>query len=372
MASSVLYFSLDNSLILIDIPRSIEIAQGESSDTGCRIISSLPLEKPFPSVEPKSAKARARLPQASIKELLLQRHVQIALDEVQSKKYEGKWCFPRVTTETHSLKKFKKRLPQEVVSARECILIRNPSLLSTLTAVEGLGHCARLPPKSTALVGDIITTVETFKQSAPLFDLVIMDPPWPNRSARRKSSYETSYSPTDIHTLLSSIPISSHLAENGLVGVWVTNKPAFRDLLLQDLGLFDEWGIQFVEEWVWVKITNQGETICALDSVWRKPYEILLLGRKKCSVIVREDEIKRRIVFGVPDFHSRKPNLKEVFEKVMKMEQYEGLEIFARNMTASWWSWGNEVLKFQTDEHWINKTQVSPSSAQGWGLDICT
>ncbi|KAH6662763.1 MT-A70-domain-containing protein [Halenospora varia] len=377
MASSILYSNLDYSVILIDIPRSIEIAQGDSdsSDPKRRIISSQPLEKPFPSVEPKSLKARTRLPQTSIEELLLQRHVQIALDEVRSEGYEGKWYFPRVSAETRSEEKFKKRrrkgLPQADASTKEYILIHNPSLSSTFTAVEGLGYRARLPPESTALIGDITTTVETFKKSAPKFNLIIMDPPWPNRSARRKASYGISYSSPEIRELLSSILIEANLAGNGLVGVWVTNKPAFRDLLLEEGGLFDEWGIELVEEWVWVKVTTSGETICELDSVWRKPYEILLVGRKKRPETAKEG-IKRRIIFGVPDLHSRKPNLKEIFERVTKLEEYKGLEIFARNTTAGWWSWGNEVLKFQIDEHWIDDTQENSSSAQDSSLDICT
>ena len=37
----------------------------------------------------------------------------------------------------------------------------------------------------------------------------------------------------------------------------------------------------------------------------------------------------------------------------MKKEKYEALEIFARNLTSGWWAWGNEVLKFQSDECWI-------------------
>jgi N6-adenosine-specific RNA methylase IME4 len=222
-----------------------------------------------------------------------------------------------------------------------------------ITTPDGLR--ARIPPLSTILQGDISETLKTFTQSAPRFDLIIMDPPWPNRSAWRKSSYSISYSTTEIHTLLSSIPINDHLAEEGLVAVWVTNKPAFRDILLQEGGLFDEWGIDLVEEWVWVKVTVNGETICALDSLWRKPYEILLMGQKKGGKEVGNGEVKRRVIVAVPDLHSRKPNLKVLFEKILGTEKYEALEIFARNLTAGWWAWSNEVVKFQTDEHWIDK-----------------
>jgi len=64
-------------------------------------------------------------------------------------------------------------------------------------------------------------------------------------------------------------------------------------------------------------------------------------------------DVKRRVLVGVPDLHSRKPNLKSIFEQVMKKEKYEALEVFARNLTAGWWGWGDEVLKFQSEEYWI-------------------
>ena len=159
------------------------------------------------------------------------------------------------------------------------------------------------------------------------------------------------------------------------VGVWVTNKAAFRYLLLSPCGIFDAWGIELVEEWVWVKTTIHGAPICALNSAWRKPYEILLVGKAKSSASSKHDDadvgeadrgggqVKRRVVFGVPDLHSRKPNLRALFEGSMeemgiygdgkgKTKGYEALEVFARNCTAGWWSWGDEALKFQAQECW--------------------
>jgi N6-adenosine-specific RNA methylase IME4 len=183
---------------------------------------------------------------------------------------------------------------------------------------------------------------------------VILDPPWPNRSARRKKSYQISKTSSDIVALLSSIPISEHLAEDALVGIWVTNKPAIHDIVLDRNGLFDAWGLKLVEEWVWVKTTTSGEPVCALDSTWRKPYEILFVGRKRGSGNAKE-EFKRRIIFGVPDLHSRKPNLKVIFEPMLPLN-YEALEVFARNLTEGWWAWGNEVLKFQSEEHWLDNS----------------
>lgn len=125
-------------------------------------------------------------------------------------------------------------------------------------------------------------------------------------------------------------------------------------MVIGEGGLFEQWGVVLVEEWIWLKTTKCGEPICALDSTWRKPYEVLLVGRRGGAV---DGEVKRRVMVGVPDLHSRKPNLKSVFERVSLLEkdvQVDCLEIFARNLTAGWWGWGNEVLKFQMEECWID------------------
>lgn len=376
MASCLLYQNADASISIIDIPRSIEEVQ--SVLVSCRrLLSSEPLSSPYPSVEPKSDKARERLGHLSLDDLILSKHLQFALEEVKGE-YQGEWCLRRVVSdpaETRLDCRKRKRESSGYESVRE--EKRNHSVLNVgaepvrLKSDSGgavLYHNSRgefisfktdwdekrgrLPPNSTLLCGDIATTRDAFIASAPQFDLIILDPPWPNRSARRKKSYGISYASFDIRELLSSIPIRDHFAKEGLVGVWITNKEAFREMLLQPGGLFDEWGIGLVEEWIWLKTTATGEPTCALDSVWRKPYEILLVGKKGMQ---HSEEVKRKVLIGVPDLHSRKPNLKPLFDQVIQKEGYEALEIFARNMTAGWWAWGNEALKFQMDECWADR-----------------
>jgi N6-adenosine-specific RNA methylase IME4 len=364
MAPCILYQNSDSTVILIDIPRSIEVAQGDSSQS---LLSSKPIEHPFPSVEPKSEKARANLGEISLEVLLLQKHIQLSLDQLKSE-WSGEWCLSRqlksVEAENEVSGKKRKR------KGGECQDADAPTPPETSKAVETEGQersfftnstpeltiiflgkdSIRIPANSTILCGDITTTIDTFTSQAPNFDLIILDPPWPNRSARRKKSYGISYGNHEIKALLSSLPLANHLIDDALMGIWVTNKPAFREIVLGEGGLFEEWGVQLVEEWIWLKVTSTGEPISELGSMWRKPYEILLVGRKGACP---DSEVRRRVLVGVPDLHSRKPNLKVLFEQVMKKDKYEALEAFARNLTSGWWAWGNEVLKFQSDEYWI-------------------
>jgi N6-adenosine-specific RNA methylase IME4 len=381
MQSCILYQNADACVTLLDIPRSIEEAQGGIS---ARLISSSPMEHPYPGVEPKSKKASENLGESTLDELLLQKHLEFALLEAKDGLGNDKtWCLPRIAENQpyaeHRDKKRKRsdqessphRSPRLLPIARESdgnnvilpdnqdgiIHYHNPHPSSLGISLGGFS--IKMPPKSTVLQGDVALTTDTFMNAAPRFDFIIMDPPWPNRSARRKKSYGIAYGTREISNILFSLPIQSHLSKDGIVAVWVTNKSAFREMLLGEGGLFAKWGLCLVEEWIWLKITSRGEPICPLDSRWRKPYEIVLVGRriegeKNKEEKNKEEDIKRRIIIGVPDLHSRKPNLSCLVQQVIGKQKgsYEALEIFARNLTAGWWAWGNEALKFQMGQYW--------------------
>jgi N6-adenosine-specific RNA methylase IME4 len=392
MASSILYQSYDASLVLADVPRSIEISQGDSTK---RIISSTPLSVPYPSLEPKSSSARAIGVRVELEDLLLQKRLELALQELKTV-YQGEWCLPRVNerrVQEQSIPRFnekKSECKQEIISlSKEKIesveyLDSNGSFFYTNKEEQPITvhpfssqGKATIPPRATILSGEISATLPIFTSTAPKFSFIILDPPWPNRSARRSKSYGTSHDTRSIHSLLSSLPLEDHLVDNGLIAVWITNKPVFREILIGEEGLFSQWGVTLMEEWIWLKVTSSGEPICALNSTWRKPWEVLLVGRHHGEGTTEGfEEVRRRVIVAVPDVHSRKPNMKVIFEhsclRNMSMsmgnaeKRTEGmvgdcLEIFARNVTTGWWAWGNEVLKFQTEEYWVNLA-TSPDS----------
>jgi N6-adenosine-specific RNA methylase IME4 len=384
MVHCVFYQNGDRSITLLDIPGSIEVAQGfREEEAKRRFLCSQLIEQPYPPTEPKSAKAVAELGVSPIQDLLLQAHLHFALEEVKEA-HGSPWCLPRTIQNDEPVDSIKRPAPGPPRKG-VTFLPRSPTLADTTVqttdyhstkpntlltqGVNGIhyntknsteklesgfyGVTTHVPPQSTFILGNIEDTLPLFHY-APRFDIVIMDPPWPNRSARRKKSYGISYNTHGISALLSSIPLGNHLTDNGLFGTWITNKPAFRDLVLNPGGLFEQWGLLLIEEWIWLKVAASGQPICRLDSKWRKPYEILLLGRRASSNKESTEEIKRRVIVGVPDLHSQKPNLKMLLEPMLPCE-YKALEIFARNLTAGWWAWGNEVLKFQGEEYWVEE-----------------
>lgn len=238
-----------------------------------------------------------------------------------------------------------------------------------------------LPPLSSFMLSNINSeSIKTFSQSAynmlpkrsksaglGQFDFVLLDPPWANRSVRRSRKYGTIESrgeETDPLIHLEGM-LGQHIGPKGLVGCWITNKITVREKALR---LFESWAVDLVEEWVWLKVTTQGEPVTELGGLWRKPYEVLLLGKKapkdelgeilECTTGAEDKVVKKKLIVAVPDFHSRKPNLKELVEPMVPdPKNYRALEVFARNMTATWWAWGDECLKYNWTGFWSTINQ---------------
>ncbi|KAI1142319.1 MT-A70 family [Hypoxylon sp. FL0543] len=334
-ASCVLFESSDKSVVLIDIPRSIEEAQllpGEAIKR--RIISSSPVETPWKTPEPKHTDlSQSVSPSVAIAELMTLESVKAAYQNIK-RSYQGPWCLPRISRDAAKV--------SDVESSKRKQVSDGGSVSVTLEPF--------IPAQSHYLLGTIESQRETFLTVAPMFDLIVLDPPWPSRSVKRKqNSYTTAYNMQKARELLSQIPVASHLKPDGLVAVWVTNKVAVADLLTSHSGIFSEWGVEPIGEWVWLKIASSGDPIIDVESQWRKPWERLLLGRKRGSI--QKAPVPTKVIMGVPDVHSRKPNLRPIFRDMLP-ENYNGLEVFARNLTAGWWSLGNEVLYFQQRHHW--------------------
>lgn len=435
--SSILYQDPQQSVFLIDIPASIEIAETSLSYSSSslhaddnaqshryrRIFSSKPLEQPYPSPpEPKREAARARL-LSRIPESEILFHESISalirngVDEIRhGLSGEAKWCAPRrvpsgaiesriVDEQKEAPEPSRKRLkpnrserytidtenqPPLILSPSSVnvfagltdlhgIQVKNRSPLeaATLQVEEpGTGATTRytVPPASAFILGNLSASQPYSDPNAPpipglpsteKFNVILFDPPWSNRSVRRSSQYPT-HGYLEMISLVSIMQqtILSHLNfgdDNTMVGIWTTNNAKSRQAAYD---AFQKTGLEIFEIWIWIKITENGALVSPLDGLWRKPYEILFLGRQKLNTEDGKKPIKR-IIAAVPDEHSRKPNLKELIELLFfqnkeneardtptNIKEYTALEVFARNLTAGWCACGNDVLKFNADQWW--------------------
>lgn len=379
--SSILFQNKSGSVVLLDLPRSIEesqVVRGERPTW--RLVSSEPPIHPFPTPEPKnpdgirSAQSRS----AQIAELMTIGIVTDALSELE-KHYKGPFCLPRVTA-------LNVRPGRETDPLRDCKGSQEAETPVTPTSHNPEREHSRppqhhRPPNSHALNGPIESLIPTLRAASPAggFDLILMDPPWPNRSAKRKrrgrgrvgGAYGTVASLDEVRTLLAQIPVPQCLRlppsdcdgpvsgwhGGGLVAIWVTNRPGAAELLSDpSTGLLAAWGIEVVAEWTWVKVTAGGEPVFPLESAWRKPWERLLIAGWRGQGRGRRG-LGPKVIVSVPDVHSRKPSLRGLIADIFGRDDFVGLEVFARHLTAGWWSMGDEVLKFQSDEYWVDENR---------------
>ena len=367
MTNPILYRNSSNTVLLLDLLSSVQ--QGQCSPYLLR--GSRALESPYASTEPKGVKRDAIIasipPDERSYHASVQRDVSLALAEIREclhKLLENKfWCYSRLLLTTKlalnfDTGEFSAGVPV-ILSTTEQIttfssiqdfrgnVVCNLRPDTSIAAVTGVGNFL-IPPASTFILASLDEGLPTAREHFISvhfdLDLILMDPPWSNRSVRHAGVYKTqecqSRDPFDDALGI----VDEFLAPAGWVVIWVTNKSSVRARVLKTL---HDLRFQLYEEWVWIKTTVHGEPVTELDGIWRRPYEVALLFRR----IVSSDIVKRRVIAAVPDLHSRKPCLKTILEEILP-HKYRALELFARSLTAGWCSFGDEVLKFQNESHW--------------------
>ncbi|CAJ1082503.1 N(6)-adenine-specific methyltransferase METTL4 [Xyrichtys novacula] len=238
------------------------------------------------------------------------------------------------------------------------------------TVVSLMGEEYVIPAHTAFLLSDF-TRIQPLVHYGSRFGLIVIDPPWENKSVKRSRRYSSLPS-----TQLKRLPIPNLASSDCLVVTWVTNRPSHLRFVRDEL--YPHWGVKVVAEWFWVKVTTSGDFVFPLDSHHKKPYEVLVLGRYSPSSDNSTSSLEipsvpvgdQRLIVSIPSaLHSQKPSLSEVLKPYIGA-QAKCLELFARNLQPGWTSWGNEVLKFQhmnyftltpTDDE-TSKNCTTPSS----------
>ncbi|KAG5437460.1 hypothetical protein PCANB_000888 [Pneumocystis canis] len=204
-----------------------------------------------------------------------------------------------------------------------------------------------IPPRSSFILGNLEVNIDSlinFTRKKGPFDIIIMDPPWKNKSSNRKAAYLSLKS----NYFLMKIPIHKLLAKKGIVGIWLTNKKSVQHFI--ENKLLKKWKMVKCGSWCWLKVTDMGEPIFNIQSFNRKPFEEILFAQ--FSNEPEKIQISKRIIAAVPDLHSRKPCLKNLLNSLI--DNYKGCEFFSRNLIPGWFSIGNQTLKAQWSKWNIN------------------
>ncbi|KAI5848307.1 MT-A70-domain-containing protein [Tricharina praecox] len=220
-----------------------------------------------------------------------------------------------------------------------------------------------IPPHSSFLLGPL-SSIDLPAALGPR-ELILLDPPWPNKSAQRSGRYSTA-DRFGIVKLLRGLRLQDALVDGALLAVWITNATAVRRWLNE---LLDGWGCTQLAEWVWVKVTGEGRPVVNLEDAAgegeRRPYEVLVIARRGGGGVgAGEGIVRDRVLVGVPDFHSRKPCVKALLGEVLPVG-YRAAEIFGRALTEGWYTVGDEAIKWNWEGHWVHEREMGEGEGQG-------
>ncbi|CAD5114843.1 DgyrCDS3879 [Dimorphilus gyrociliatus] len=188
-----------------------------------------------------------------------------------------------------------------------------------------------IPRGSKYVLGDVLDGFDIKEK----YNLIVMDPPWSNKSAKRLKCYNQLTSDAILN-----IDIESMSEDNCFLIVWTTER--WHSWVIDEL--LPKNGFKHSASWLWLKVTNAGKPVRPLNDIQNKAYEWLVIGRRGFEEIKIDD---CNVICSVPcALHSSKPPIYQLFTDYIETE-LNTLEVFARNLNMNCTSWGNQVLNFQ-------------------------
>ncbi|TMS35303.1 hypothetical protein L596_002734 [Steinernema carpocapsae] len=201
------------------------------------------------------------------------------------------------------------------------------------------GQTFLCPPMSSFLSGQANLT-RHLPNFGLTFDLIVMDPPWQNRSVKRKHTYSM-FSNDD----LMKLGIPKLLTDQGLLAIWVTNSERVQAAAESAL---KKWGLTLVARWHWLKITKKFEPVCEFRPHHKVPFETIFLATRTEYTdnysFIPEDFCFASVPHGC---HSKKPPIQAILEFLQVPVGEKRMEIYARCLQEQFLSVGFEPLHFQ-------------------------
>lgn len=319
-----------------------------------RIFSTPPLQTPFPSLEPKSEAARAKVIRAmgpNIEIGFPSSLLYEALEEIKENfKVKGDWCLPRNLSKRllESAQKQAKRGHEDHLGDEEVSNVmkatepglhvfstfngRQRKASSKSRLVLGSSTLNRFPneleimyipvynphPTPTQIVIETKATRHLVPPGAVCYSGNIDDSSASDFSIAAQSFFSTpsaSAGPGQFDFIVMDPPWNNRSAKRSGQYDTMHQKRTPFDSLQEMLGkhiapqgliacwitnraeartralqAFEAWGVDLIEEWAWLKTTATGIPMTEIHGLLRKPYEILLLGKQIDFFIERRDE----------------------------------------------------------------------------------
>ena len=173
------------------------------------------------------------------------------------------------------------------------------------------------------------------------YQIIYADPPWKYNDRRNKHTRfcggaMVHYSVMD-YKKIAKLPIEDLADDNCILFMWATYPN-----LIEAMYTIDAWGFTYKTiGFNWVKTNkNNGKPFFGIGYYTKSNSECCLIGVKGKPKVI--DNTVSQIVMTPRREHSRKP--KEVKDNIVKlMGDLPRIELFAREKTKGWDSWGNEI-----------------------------
>ena len=177
-------------------------------------------------------------------------------------------------------------------------------------------------------LGTFVPRSETPELPEGKYNIIYADPPWTYSNTGFEMSANKHYL-TMLTEEICKLQIPS--ADNAVLFLWATNPQ-----LLDAIQVMNVWEFSYKTNLVWIKKKNTAGFYIFGQ------HELLLIGVKGEKMLPIGEKFKSLIITDENKIHSKKPEIVyEMIEKMYPNQKY--LELFARNTSEKWTSWGNEI-----------------------------
>jgi N6-adenosine-specific RNA methylase IME4 len=185
-----------------------------------------------------------------------------------------------------------------------------------------------------ANVGDLLAMAEAGQK----FPVIYADPPWEFKvySGKGKQRSAERYYDTSSVEAIKALPIGKLAAKDCVLCMWAVSPE-----LPGALEVIKAWGFEYKTiGFGWVKQNRGGEGLFTGMGYWtRANLECCLLASRGAPMRLAMDV--HQVVTAPIGEHSAKPQ--EVRSRIQRLLAGPYLELFAREATPGWTSWGNEL-----------------------------
>ncbi|CAG9537417.1 unnamed protein product [Cercopithifilaria johnstoni] len=204
-----------------------------------------------------------------------------------------------------------------------------------------------LPPFSSFIINDVRVSRALIKYGKR-FDFILLDPPWENKSVKRKTVYPT----YGDRTWTSDLYVPELLTETGLFAIWVTNNARHFKFIDDTIEYF---GFEKIATWRWLKVTRNGKPVYSLDSQHKQPFESIIFASSSAARKYYMKIVDEFVLISTPSvIHSRKPPLLPVLQALGILEESaEQLELYGRYLLPRTTTVGFEAAKLQNIRYFV-------------------